>query len=99
MVGGFTNYEENGYDILSKEYKRELKYAAGNLMRIQLRAMIDDSVITFTNFFRGFKTFSQLKQKMPNFVPLRTIEQKPHNYEPIGLQAREEMKNKQMKEA
>ena len=34
MVGGFTNYEENGYDILSKEYKRELKYAAGNLMRI-----------------------------------------------------------------
>ena len=37
MVGGFTNYEENGYDILSKEYKRELKYAAGNLMRIQLR--------------------------------------------------------------
>ena len=37
MVGGFTNYEENGYDILSKEYKRELKYAAGNLMKIQLR--------------------------------------------------------------
>ena len=58
MVGGFTNYEENGYDILSKEYKRELKYAAGNLMRIQLRSMIDDSVQTFTNFFRGFKTFA-----------------------------------------
>ena len=37
MVGGFTNYEENGYGILSKEYKRELKYAAGNLMAIQLR--------------------------------------------------------------
>ena len=34
MVGGFTNYEENGYEILSKEYKRELKYAAGNIMRI-----------------------------------------------------------------
>lgn len=34
MVGGFTTYEDNGYDILSKEYKRELKYAAGNLMRI-----------------------------------------------------------------
>lgn len=34
MVGGFTNYEENGYDVLSKEYKRELKYAAGNLMKV-----------------------------------------------------------------
>ena len=34
MMGDYTNYEENGYEILSKEYKRELKYAAGNLMRI-----------------------------------------------------------------
>ena len=57
MVGGFTNYEENGYDILSKEYKRELKYAAGNLMKIQLRQMVDDSVCTLGNFFKGFKTF------------------------------------------
>jgi hypothetical protein len=34
-LGGPTiNYEENGYDTLSKEFKRELKYAAGNLMAI-----------------------------------------------------------------
>ena len=58
MVGSYTNYEENGYEILSKEYKRELKYAAGNLMRIQLRQMVDESVRTFTNFFTGFKTFA-----------------------------------------
>ena len=51
MVGGFTNYEENGYDILSKEYKRELKYASGNLMRIQLRQMVDESISTFVNNF------------------------------------------------
>ena len=74
MVGGFTNYEENGYDILSKEYKRELKYAAGNLMRIQLRQMVDDSVKTLLNFFRGFKTFEQLKEKSQNFGPLRLHE-------------------------
>ena len=61
--------------------------------------MIDDSVQTFTNFFRGFKTFAQLKQKLPGFVPLRTHEQNPHNYEPIGLKAREEMKEKKAKEA
>lgn len=33
MIGGYINFEENGYDILAKEYKRELKYAAGNLMK------------------------------------------------------------------
>jgi len=60
--------------------------------------MIDDSVITFTNFFKGFKTFAQLKQKMPNFVPLRIIEQNPHNYEPIGLKAREEIKDKKTRD-
>lgn len=34
MIGGFINYEENGYEILAKEYKREIKYAAGNLMKL-----------------------------------------------------------------
>ena len=37
IIGSFINYDENGYEGLAKEYKRELKYAAGNLMRIQLR--------------------------------------------------------------
>ena len=60
MVGSFTNYEENGYEVLSKEYKRELKYAAGNLMRLQLRELVDDSITTLANFFAGFKTFEQL---------------------------------------
>jgi hypothetical protein len=31
-LGGTINWEENGYETLSKEFKRELKYAAGNLM-------------------------------------------------------------------
>ena len=37
MIGGFVNFEESGYSILTKEYKRELKYSAGNLMKLQLR--------------------------------------------------------------
>jgi hypothetical protein len=36
--------QTNGYDILAKDYKRELKYAAGNLMQIQLRQFVDKSV-------------------------------------------------------
>ena len=48
MVGGYTNFEENGYSILNKTFKKELKYAAGNLMQIQLRQMVDDSVQTLT---------------------------------------------------
>ena len=63
MIGGFTNFEDNGYQILNKTYKKELKYASGNLMQIQLRQMVDDSVKTLTNFFKGFKTFEQLKKK------------------------------------
>lgn len=34
MIGGFINFEENGYEGLAKEYKRELKYASGNLMKL-----------------------------------------------------------------
>ena len=86
MVGSFTNYEENGYEILSKEYKKELKYAAGNIMRIQLRQMVDESVNTLVNFLKGFKTFSKLKQKMSEFdpprqfEPLRKFDQDPQKY-------------------
>ena len=56
--------------------------------------MVDDSVTTLSNFFRGFKTFAQLKQKLPGFEPLRVHEQKPHFYDPIGLKAKEEMRRK-----
>jgi len=34
LIGGYINYDEDGYQILAKEYWRELKYAAGNLMRV-----------------------------------------------------------------
>lgn len=50
--------------------------------------MVDESVNTLANFFKGFKTFGQLKAKMPNFVPLRKFEQNPHNFDPIGLKNR-----------
>ena len=71
MIGGYTNYEENGYQFLNKTFKKELKYAAGNLMQIQLRQMVDDSVNTLTNFFKGFKTFEKLQAKLPTFKPER----------------------------
>jgi len=61
MIGGYINFDENGYEGLAKEYKRELKYAAGNLIGLQLREIIDQSVQTFSNFFSGFKSFAQLK--------------------------------------
>jgi hypothetical protein len=34
LIGGYVNFEENGYEILTKEYKREVKYSAGNLMKL-----------------------------------------------------------------
>jgi hypothetical protein len=73
LIGGLINFDENGYENLSKEFKRELKYAAGNLMQHQLRAMVDESVVVFVNFFKGFKTFSQLSGRVTDFGPIRHV--------------------------
>lgn len=70
MIGGYINFEENGYDILAKEYKRELKYAAGNLMRVQLREMVDKSVDGLLNFFKGFISLDKI---MKQSQPLRLV--------------------------
>lgn len=51
LIGGYINYDEDGYQILAKEYWRELKYAAGNLMKIQLRELVDKSVKMIEEFF------------------------------------------------
>ena len=60
MIGGVNNPIEHysGYDILAKEYKRELKYIAGNLMQLHMREAIRRSVDTIVNFFKGFPTIS-----------------------------------------
>ena len=45
MIGGLqTNMNENGYEILAKEYKKEIKYSAGNLMELHLKDFIDRSL-------------------------------------------------------
>lgn len=66
MIGGYINFEENGYEILAREYKRELKYAAGNLMRLQMREVIDKSIETIHNFYKGFLTYDKLKKAVDN---------------------------------
>lgn len=73
IVESFIDWEKNGYEDLAKEYKRELKYAAGNLMGIHLRQMVQQSVSVFANFFEGFRTFEQLRAEMPGFKPLRQL--------------------------
>ena len=67
-------------------------------MRIQLRQMVDESISTFVNFIKGFKTFAKLKKEVPSMKPLRKFEQNPHNYEPIGLKAREAERTQGKKE-
>lgn len=56
LIGGQLELKENGYEALSKEQRRELKFAAGNLMQYQLREIVDRSVKTLRNFFKGFLT-------------------------------------------
>lgn len=61
LIGGYINYEEDGYDILAKEYKRELKYSGGNLLAIQLREIVEKSAKEFTEFFTKIPDFSVFK--------------------------------------
>ena len=37
MIGGYIDFNEYGYKILAKDFKREIKYSAGNLLQIQMR--------------------------------------------------------------
>ena len=60
--------------------------------------MVDESVTTFVNFFKGFKTFTKLKKEVPDLKPLRKHEQKLHNYEPVGLRAKEAERTQGKKE-
>jgi hypothetical protein len=57
-IKGITNINENGYEILSKTYKQEIKYTAGNLMQLHLRGLVDQSIETFLNFFKGIPTLT-----------------------------------------
>jgi hypothetical protein len=54
---------------LAKEYKKELKYCAGNLMQLQLRQLVDRSVNKLKEFFIGFSTLYDLKKEYGIFDP------------------------------
>lgn len=38
-----------------------------------MRELLENSVSTFVNFFKGFKTYQELKFSVPNFKPMREI--------------------------
>ncbi len=57
-IGGVTNFNDNGYTILATQYKRELKYTVGNLMQFHLREVVNRSVETYLNYFKGIPTLS-----------------------------------------
>jgi hypothetical protein len=62
LIGGYVNFEEDGYDILAKEYKRELKYSGGNLMKIQLREIVDRSIKEAVDFFTSIPEFEEFTE-------------------------------------
>ena len=71
LIGGYINYEEDGYEILSKEYKRELKYAGGNLLEIQLREIINRSIDEFIKFFESFPSFEAFEERLEEDANLK----------------------------
>lgn len=72
-IGGApTDMDVNGYDILAKEYKREIKYTFGNLMQLQMRDFIDRSLQSLLDFFESIPNLSELTDLL-NGVPLRSF--------------------------
>ena len=61
LVGGSLDLKENGYKALTKPFRRDIKQSAGILMETQLRTVIDRTITTLRNFFKGFLTLEQLK--------------------------------------
>ena len=45
---------------MAKEYKREIKYAAGNMMQLHLRKYVDSSIEEVLDFFKDFPTLEEL---------------------------------------
>ena len=72
LVGGSLDLRENGYKALDKPFRRDIKQSAGILMERQLRTVVDRSLATLRNFFKGFLTLAQLKQEVGN-KPLRYV--------------------------
>jgi hypothetical protein len=72
LVGGSLDLKENGYKALVKSFRRDIKQSGGILMEKQLRTVVDRSLVTLRNFFRGFLTLNQLKEEVGN-KPLRFV--------------------------
>ncbi len=54
FLKGTINYNDDGYKSLTKEYRTELKYSAGNLMCIQMRSVIEQTIDLIYKFFHRF---------------------------------------------
>lgn len=65
MIGGYIDFNEDGYQILAKEFKREIKYSGGNLLGHQMRQFIDQSVSIIRSFFLSFPTLQELMEHHP----------------------------------
>jgi hypothetical protein len=63
-IGGHFSLEDNGYAILAKEYKREIKYSAGNLMQLYLSEVLNRSIETLFNFYKGIPSLSTLRKAL-----------------------------------
>jgi hypothetical protein len=48
---------------MSKEQRGQIKYAAANLMHREMRKAVQRSVRALVDYFEGFKTYEQLRQK------------------------------------
>jgi len=60
FLHGTINFDDDGYKSLTKEYRTELKYCAGNLVCIQMRKVIEQTLELILKYFQKFETASPI---------------------------------------
>ena len=89
------DYKEDSYKSLSKEFRSELKYAAGNLMRLQMREVIERTLELTSKYFKPFDTTKLIEL---DITSLKQIKKKSVNKKIDESKLRTEI-NKVLKQA
>jgi len=89
FLHGTINFDDDNYKSLTKEYRTELKYSAGNLMHLQMRAIIEQTLELVNKYFKRFETAEIIKL---NTAPLNKVRKLRTDYSETLIEDRRKQK-------
>lgn len=95
FLHGTVNFDDDGYKLLTKEYRTELKYSAGNLMHLQMRAAIEQTLQLVTKYFKRFESAKAIGL---DTKPLGRVRRLRTDYSTVLLEEKRRQRLKQEEE-